>query len=123
MLPALPSNDAGGASNLSSELRKGSGGGPTHRPFSRRVCRASLFNLRCHALLSQLKERGGSLRTKHRRHIAKHHTRKTLYYVNGYITIYIVLRFTRLDLDLFGVINDYLAFNDIVKLYHQYRYN
>jgi len=28
---------------------QGSGGGPTHRPFPRRVCRASLFNLRCFA--------------------------------------------------------------------------
>ena len=43
-------------------------------------------------------------------------TGKTLYYDNGYITIYFVLRSERSDQDFFGVINDYLAFDDIIKL-------
>ena len=40
-----------------------------------------------------------------------------------YITIYLVLRSTPPDQAFFGVNNDNLTFDDIVKLYHQYRYN
>ena len=39
------------------------------------------------------------------------------------IRIHLVLRSTRPDQAFFGVINDNLTFGDIVKLYHQYRYN
>jgi len=39
-------------------------------------------------------------------------------WVINMITICFVLRSTPLDQDFFGVINDYLTFDDIAKLYH-----
>ena len=53
----------------------------------------------------------------------ENHYRQNSLYDTGYITIHLVLRSTRLGQALFGVTNDNVAFDDIAKLYHQYRYN
>ena len=56
-------------------------------------------------------------------HPSKLHALYSLGYDTEYITIHLVLRSTRPDHAFFGVTNDNLTFDNIVRCLHQNRYN